>query len=282
MGLGVPACAERADPSTFNCGRFDSEDWRAPEGCVCTDPAGRTSWQVPGGQQEPLTCEDPRLQACPSTSGSACALVGMEQWPAQENEPSVVVLHHDIGGHLHDLCCAQHYSGPSSIGFSTTCNGCTAQDPDGVASCEDTNAGDALLGLPFNPQWPCAVEWRYATTAAFRGPFVWWAPHDTSLRYTYDQVIERGMANVSGPYVRPDGEGGAGVPLYGRALRATTSQPYEQRAPAGTKLGSVELSAPFHPARSSLGLSAVQIGSFCESESAAFDDDTRLWSCVTP
>jgi hypothetical protein len=279
-GGGLLGCSSGPAPSTFNCGRFDSADWTAPEGCVCTDPDGRTTWDVPGGDEEPLTCEDVRLQACPSTSGSGCSLVGMEQWPADEGDPAIVELHHDIGGHLHDLCCAAYYSGSEGPGFSTTCNGCTAQDPAGVSACEDTTVGDAVLGLPFNPAWPCAVEWRYATTAWARGPFAWWAPHDTTLRYTPSQVIARGMAGTPGRYVRPDGQGGDGVPLYGRALAAREHQPLEQRAPDGTVLGSIALSAPFHEGRSSLGLSAEQIGSFCLSARARFDEERRLWVCA--
>lgn len=278
---GAGACTAEPDPSTYNCGRFDAEGWTAPEGCVCTDPAGRTTWQVPGGEVEAITCEDLRLQACPSTSGIGCALVGMEQAPVDEADPALVELHHDVGGHIHDLCCAAYYSDVDGPGFSTSCNGCTAQDPAGVDACEDTSVvGDPALALPFNPAWPCAVEWRYATTAWLRGPFAWWAPHDTSLRYTSSQTVTRSMAGTPGRYARPDGHGGDGEPLYGRSLARTDEQPLEQRAPVGTVLGSVALSEPFHPDRSSLGLSTVQISSFCVSERAAFDDERRVWVCV--
>jgi hypothetical protein len=278
--LVVPAgCGP--DTDAFNCALYDTTGWRAPDGCVCTGPEGEPTWLGADGKEHAIRCEDTRLVACPSTSGAGCGLIGMPQWPL-EGAPAEVLLHVDIGGHLHDLCCAQHYYLPGGTSDDTTCNGCTAITADNFNSCLSMSIGgaaDLVFGKPFDPSFPCAVEWRYATTAFTTGPYAWWVPFDTSLRWTPAQAVSRNMAGVGGTYARPDGKGMEGVPLYGRALAPTEDDPVDRRAMTGTIVGDARLSRPFDDLGDSLGLSPAQIGSFCQSEKALFVEELQSWVC---
>jgi hypothetical protein len=257
------------DPEAYNCGLYDTYGWKAPDGCICTDPDGRTTWMGPDGKEQSIHCEDTRLLACPSSSGAGCGLIGMPQEPL-ENVPAEVLMHVDIGGHLHDLCCAQHYYAEGGRSSQTSCNGCTALSPEGVSTCVQTSVGgaaDLVFGKPFDPRFPCAVEWKYATI-----------PFDTSLRWTPAQAIVRNMAGTPGEYVRPDGKGGRGPPLYGRALAPTDDDPVDRRGPPATILGDQRLGQPYVPDGDTLGLSEAQIGSFCQSERAHLVVEA-LWVC---
>lgn len=276
MLLGVSCGAD--DPTASNCGRLTDENWIAPEGCTCVGPNGETTFLPPGEDEEaPITCEDRRLQMCPSTSGIGCEIpLKPQAWVTRE-DPAIVHLHVDIGGHMHDLCCNQHFSQPDGVGFSQRCNGCGGRDPSGdIETCENTTFVGGVLDKPQNPAFACAAEWAYAVQAFAGQDVFWWTQFDTSIRWTPAQVVERNMGGTFGPYTTPDA---SSRPLFGRALAPTANRPIDQRAPTGTFLGGPLLHQPLDPVTGALGLNAEQISSFCQSERAFFIDRENGWVC---
>ena len=280
VALGMVGCGGCSgdDPATSNCGRFTDDNWVAPQGCDCKGPHGERTF-VPEGldEEESITCNDPRLQKCPSTSGVGCELPFRDQAPVTADDPAMVHLHVDIGGHMHDVCCSQHYNQEGGVGFALRCNGCGGGSPDGVVEiCENTTFVGATLDKPQNPDYACAAEWQYAVQA-YAGPDVyWWTQVDTSLRWTPGQTVERNLGGSPPPYTRPDAEN---RPLFGRALAPNPIEPNDQRARSGQLLGTVLLSDPYDPVTGALGMNAEQIGSFCKSEVAVFDDVQNGWVC---
>lgn len=271
----APVEAEQALGGRYNCGRFD---WlsSAPEGCSCEGPNGETTFTGPRGDTLPITCDDRRLQACPSSSGVGCSLLGVQQWPVSEDDPQQVLTHMDIGGHMHDLCCAQHYALPGSWGYGTSCNGCTGGNPDGAPACSGETFAGSSAGMPFRSDAACAVEWSYATNAPFYAGVFWWSPFDTSTRWTPAQVVARNMGDHPYGYMRPDGAGSR-RPLYGVGLAPRDRDTGDHRADPGMVVGPWFLSDPWGAHGSAMGMSAAQIGSFCKSGRATLKNDQ--WIC---
>ncbi len=278
FAIGTSAgCASGDDPQTSNCGRLTDENWVAPEGCECRGPNGETTF-VPPGEDEPvaITCEDRRLQMCPSTSGVGCEIpLKSQSWVVPES-PELMHLHVDVGGHLHDLCCNAHFSQEGRSGYSVRCNGCGGRDPNGVETCENTTFVGGLLDKPQNPGAPCAAEWQYAVQAYPFQDVFWWTQVDTSTRWTPAQVEVRNLGGTPAPYTTPDADN---RPLFGRALAPSDANPIDQRAPTGTFLGGPLLHTPLDPVVGALGLNAEQISSFCQSETAWFIDERNGWIC---
>ncbi len=282
--FGLVACVVDGENSTgdvggdgkadgaANCGKFTSDTWSAPDGCTCTGPDGETTYETVSGETRPITCEDRALQACPSTSGTGCYLLGLSQTIV--SAPEIVKVHLDIGGHLHDLCCAAKYALPGSEGFETSCNGCTGGSPN-AGICPSTSPIGSALDLPYNATHACAVEWNYAWTSAWPTSR-WFAPLDTSLRWTAQQVIKRNMADVNDSYTTPAGLNGS-RPRYGLALAPEANHGQELRAPNGTRLGGPLLSSTYDDI-AALGLDANQLGSFCVSGRA--EQGVTGWYCV--
>ncbi len=280
-GCGEGITGNPDDPATANCGRMTDTEWTAPSTCTCTGPAGQTTFR-PAGTSEiiDITCDDRRLQPCPSTSGIGCELPTEEQGPVDADDPALVNIHVDIGGHMHDVCCNEHYSSEDGVGFHLRCNGCGGKAPDGeIEVCENQSPIlGGLLDKPENTAFPCGAEWGYAVRA-FAGPDVFWRTEfDTSLRWTPEQVVERNMGGTGGPYTRPDGDGGE-RPLFGRALAPSLNDATDHRAPSAMLLGTSLLSDPYDALTGGLGMNAEQISSFCRSESATFDDAQAAWVC---
>lgn len=265
-----------ADPD-INCGRL-GEGWEAPEGCACRGPSGETHFLDEDGHQQAIRCEDDRLWACPSSSGYGCGLLGVPEAPITEGDPAVIETHVDIGGHLHDLCCAAQYNAPTGEGFSFECNGCIGHDPAGVSVCDNTTAVGSGIGIPQSRSFPCAAEWSYAIAA---NPSVsdvtWLTPFDTSLRWTGPQVIARNLAGAGLHYSLP--AGGDVAPRYGRALAPHAFDDVDHRAPSGQRLGLLLLSLPYDAVTGGLGLLPIQIGSFCASGEAFLDEAAGGWFC---
>jgi|GEM_PF-2311620 len=264
------------DVERYNCGRFDMPGWTAPDACVCVNPEGKSTVINNDGDEIPVRCEDARLQACPSTSGFGCALPLQEQSPLDVDDPAIMQLHLDIGGHLHDLCCAQHFGYSTGDGFSLKCNGCIGASSDAIVDCEAQNPLPLLYGSPESDEHPCFAEWRYATQAPFEGSPFWQAPFDTSMRWTSPEVVARGLAGSPPPYTVPNGGDGA-PPMYGRALSPEMNfHGLEQRAPDGQRLGSESLTLPVD--EGGLGLFEAQVASFCQSERVELLYDG--WHCA--
>ncbi|MCP4502372.1 MAG: hypothetical protein GY822_20645 [Deltaproteobacteria bacterium] len=266
--LGAMSVSGCDDVSTFNCGRFDAPGWTAPENCVCINPDGEPTTFNNEGEEMPIFCTDNNLQACPSTSGSGCALFGQSQKQAEAGNPALVELHLDIGGHLHDLCCAQHFGRRMGAEYAGRCNGCIGSAGD-LTACEAQNLVPLLYSSPESDQHACFVEWRYATAAPFDGDAYWQAAFDTSMRWTSPEVVRRGMGGATGPYTVPNGDGDdedgipyhTSPPLYGLSLSpAQNLLGLEQRAPDGHRLGSENLSRT--PDEGGMGLLPEQVASF--------------------
>lgn len=278
--MSLAACGlQTTDAETDNCGRFASAGWRAPPGCSCRLTDGSTEWLAPEGEIA-VTCEDTRLSACPSSSGAGCGLFGLSQTTTEEG-PAIVRMHFDIVGHLHDLCCASNYYSSDGASYDVSCNGCTARDPDsGEDECLDDNVITVpVFGKSFNADFPCFTEWKHASADFIGGPYAWWAPFDTSLRWTAEQVVERNMAGVPGPYYGAVGNGFE-APLFGQALAPENNDGDELRAPAGTLIGTNSLTARVDEKGDTLGLSPEQVGSFCRSGTASYNSALRRWSCI--
>jgi hypothetical protein len=247
-----------------NCAGFWN-GWIAPPWCDCRGPNGETTYVDVQGKTQQITCDSLSLQACPNSSGVGCYLLGVGQ--TSTPTPGVSKVHVDIGGTLHDLCCAANYGTPGASGFSNSCNGCTGADPGGSEKCQGTTLAGSAIGLPYNPTHACAVEWNYATLAPFATKTRWFTEFDTQTRWTPAQVIRRGLLGQAGSYQRP-GNSGGGQPLFGLALAPNSRDSVDHRAPSGTVLGPSWLTAPYQQDTKFLGLTPSQVASFCKSGKA--------------
>ncbi len=252
-----------------NCGQFDDKHFIRNEPLCqdCADPYGNTTWVDGDGNHKNIQCSDDELSACPSTSGSGCGLLGKNTYRYDEEDPRYAKVHVDIAGHMHDLCCVENYEMPDGASYGTSCNGCTASG--GSGKCSSSSFWGNLISKPQNLHYPCSVEWRFAINFNMYVRSYWYSFFDTTVRWTPSQVLDRNMNYFPGRYAYPEGNQ-YGAPYYGDGLAPSHLDWTDHRAPSGQYLGNHLLSQPYRYDHFRLGLSADQIGSFCQSQVAYY------------
>ncbi len=252
-----------------NCGQFNRYFINNEPLCQeCRDQYGNTTWVTSQGNVEDIQCADGRFSACPSTSGAGCGLTGKNTYRYDEDDPRYVKVHIDIAGHMHDLCCAENYYSADGASSDTSCNGCTAHG--GSGSCQGSTFWGNVIRRPQNVHYPCSVEWRFAINFNLYVRTYWYSFFDTTVRWTPQEVVARNMNYFPGDYQYPEGNQ-YGSPYYGDSLAPNPLDWVEHRAPSGQYLGNHLLSQPYRYDHFRLGLSADQIGSFCQSLVAYYE-----------